>query len=242
MNTQRHQRPFQEYDAVEQEVEETVDEIRAEAFPKSRVVWDETTRQYTLEQNDPQPDIHTSNTTGAGEFDDSSPRGPEVDPSEPFRWALELILILAVFLEAKWVAILSAWLPLALELMGRYEAAEQVLRVLETGHPQRAGLVGATGVVAAAVVAVVGAASWAILSVLFSTVLNSLGHGLVTTAGGAWFLVVAVLWEPCWWATFPFAFAVSWQRRIWWARPLSYHVVVVWMVAGAYTRPLFSST
>jgi hypothetical protein len=91
------------------------------------------------------------------------PDGPELDPSEPFTWALQLIFSAAVFLESKWVDTLKGWLLLALELAGRYEQALEVRRMLEDeckGNRQRLGLVLATGLVAAAVAAIIGIASW----------------------------------------------------------------------------------
>ena len=124
--------------------------------------------------------------------------GPRVDPAEPFRWALASSRRCS-FVERRFVDdFLANVLPLAFELSGRYEGATEGA-MLNEGHPQRAYLVGATGAVAVAVLAVTGVIFWALL-IRSLALTRRVGKPLLRTVAS---FVVAVLWRPRWWGTFP---------------------------------------
>lgn len=187
--------------------------------------------------------VHTAtpSTSGAmGQGDDPSAadvpnsaedEGPRVDPAEPFRWALGVIAALLTLVERRFVDdFLANVLPLAFELSGRYEGATEVRAMLNKGHPQRAYLVGATGAVAAAVLAVTGVIFWALLIRTLALARVAAANLLRTVAS----FVVAVLWHPRWWGTFPFVIGIASQRHSPSLRALWPQPIFVWAVGGGW--------
>lgn len=157
--------------------------------------------------------------------------GPRVDPAEPFRWALGVVAALLIFVERRFVDdFLANVLPLAFELSGRYEGATEVRAMLNEGHPQRAYLVGATGAVAAAVLAVTGVIFWALLIRSLALARVASANLLRTVAS----FVVAVLWRPRWWGTFPFVIGIASQRHSPSLRALWPQPIFVWTVGGGW--------
>lgn len=144
------------------------------------------------------PEAAAAADANAGAKARHAEEGPEVDPLELFRLALQLIATVAGVLESRWADILKAWLPLALELSGRDERALEVRLMLEEGHSRRTGLLGATGLLAAAVAAVVGIASWAFLAAAAAAAFRGIRYCLGTTAAVTHAFFMAVFWDPCW--------------------------------------------
>lgn len=131
--------------------------------------------------------------------EDTCPDGPDVDPAELFRLIWGLAVAAMGFLEARWAKTLKSWLPLALELAGRDDAAQEVRRVLDNGeHPSRARLVGATGAVAGVLTAVVGVVSWALAAAIVSAAFRGLSYLVGTSAMVVHAFWLSVFWDPCW--------------------------------------------
>jgi hypothetical protein len=100
--------------------------------------------------------------------------GPEVDPAEPFVFVWRIVAGASAKAE-RWFAddLLGNLLPLAFELAGRDDAANAVRETLTRGHPKRARLVGATGSVAAVLVAIVAVVSVSLLKSAFVVVADA---------------------------------------------------------------------
>ena len=157
--------------------------------------------------------------------------GPEVDPAEPFVFVWRIVAGASAKAE-RWFAddLLGNLLPLAFELAGRDDAANAVRETLTRGHPKRARLVGATGSVAAVLVAIVAVISVSLLKSAFVVVADAAASVL----GAASDFAYHALWRPRWYASFGSALGVAWQRRVPWARALWPNFPLLWLAGGGW--------
>lgn len=157
--------------------------------------------------------------------------GPEVDPAEPFVFVWRIVAGASARAE-RWFAddLLGNLLPLAFELAGRDDAANAVRETLTRGHPKRARLVGATGSVAAVLVAIVAVVSVSLLKSVFVVVADAAASVL----GAASDFAYHALWRPRWYASFSSALGIAWQRRVPWARALWPNFILLWLAGGGW--------
>ena len=125
--------------------------------------------------------------------------------------------------------LLGELLPLAFELAGRDDAANAVRETLIRGHPKRARLVGATGAVAATLVAIVAVVSFSFLKSAFVLARRRREH----PRRGVRFRVPRAV-APAVDASFSSALGVAWQRRVPWARALWPNFLLLWLAGGGW--------
>ena len=176
-------------------------------------------------------DAASSSAKTSAPTPDGDMEGPQVDPAEPFRF-LWSISVFAFKKTEGWFAddLLGNALPLAFELAGRDDAANAIRETLTRGHPKRARLIGATGAVAIALVALLAIASAAFVKSLLAAVVAA-AAGAVNLASG---LVYHTLWRPRWYATMTSVIGIQWQRRVPLASMFWPILVLLWFAGGGW--------